>query len=119
MYVSDAGRHCSDAVNLASLVGGMGKWVAARLTDGKTDGNVYDSKSDAIKHAIINLKLLHESQAAYIKIPPGGMPPAEATRFLEVVRKLYSSGMRITDPDKDLIMPNTIEDYNIFMRNGK
>lgn len=116
MDVSEAGKRCSEAVNLAALVGGTGRWVAARLSTGETDGNVYDSKADAIKHAIINLKLLHESQAAYIQIPPGGMPAAEATRFLAVIRKLHAAGMRIIDPDASPIMPHTIEEFNIFMK---
>lgn len=116
MDISDAGKHCSDAVNLALALGGMGKWVAARLSDGKTDGNTYDTKADAVKHAIINHKLLHESQAAYIKIPPGGMPPEDASRYLLVVRKLYDNGMRIVDPDTTIVMPNTMEEFNNIFR---
>lgn len=113
MNGTDAGRHCSDAVNLALALGGVDKWIAVRLSDGKSDGNVYDLKSDAISHQ------LHEYQCAYIKIPPDGMPPEHATRFLNVNRKLYDNGMRIADPDRAPIMPHTIEEYNIFMRSGK
>lgn len=107
---ADAGRHCSDAVNLALELGGMGKWIAVRLSDGKTDGNIYDTKLQAIGHQ------LHEFQCAYIKIPPGGMVPEHGARFLEVNRKLYDKGMRIADPDKEAIMPFTSEDYSIFRR---
>jgi hypothetical protein len=106
----DAGQHCADAVNLALSLGGKGKWIAIRLSDGKSDGNIYDYKQQAINHQ------LHEFQCAYVKIPPGGMQVDEAVRYLNVNRKLYDKGMRIADPDAGVIMPHTIEDYNIFMR---
>lgn len=108
--MSDAGRRCADAVNLALSLGGVNKWVAARLSDGGTDGVVYDTKADAIRHQ------LHEFQCAYIRIPPDGMTSDHATRFLAVNRKLYDKGMRIADPNHEPIMPRTNEDYNIFMR---
>lgn len=114
--VTDAGRHLAEAVNLASIVGGAGKWVAARISDGKTDGNVYDTKGDALKHARINLRILHETQCVYVKIPIGGMPDKEATDYIAVNRKLYEGGMRIIDPDREVIMPYTNEEFNMFMR---
>ena len=113
LSLKDAGKHCSDAVNFAALMGGTGKWVAARLSDGKTDGNVYDTKADAIRHQ------LHEFQCAYIKIPPGGMPAEDAARYLDVNRILYENGMRIADPDASPIMPHTMEEYNVFRRMRK
>ena len=111
LAVTEAGKHCSEAVNLATFLGGTGKWIAVRMSDGKTDGNIYDTKSDAIRHQ------LHEFQCAYIKVPLGGMPASHATRFLAVNRKLYDAGARIADPDAEVIMPYTKEEYtNIFTR---
>lgn len=107
---TDAGRHCADAVNLALEIGGLGKWIAVRLSDGKSDGNIYDTKDEAIRHQ------LWEFQCAYIKIPPGGMQREHGARFLEVNRKLYDKGMRIADPDREAILPFTSEDYSIFRR---
>jgi len=114
--LSDASRRLSDAVNLASIIGGTGKWIAARLTDGKTDGNVYDTKADAIRHARINLRILHETQCVYVKIPIGGMPHNEAADYIAITRKLYDGGMRVIDPDRSVVMPYTNEEYNIFMK---
>lgn len=108
--MNDRGKHCADAVNTALLLGGVNKWVAVRMSDGKSDGAIYDTKRDAIRHQ------LHEYQCAYIKIPPGGMSVDHADRYLNVHRKLYDNGMRIADPDHEPLMPNTVEDYNIFMK---
>lgn len=116
MNVTDEGRRCSEAVNTALMLGACGKWVAVRLSDGRSDGGMYDTKKDAIRLAPWDLNLLHETQAVYIKVPPGGMPPEEATAFLEVNRKLYSAGMRLADPDLEVIMPYTKEDINLFLR---
>lgn len=107
---ADAGRHCSEAVNLALLLGGVGKWVAIRLSDGKSDGNIYDTKADAIRHQ------LHEFQCAYVKVPPDGMQPDHGARYLEVNRKLYDKGLRIADPNREAILPFTMEEYNIFRK---
>lgn len=110
MKAIDAGQHCADAVNLALSLGGQGKWIAIRLSDGKSDGNLYDYKREAIKHQ------LHEFQCAYIKIPPGGMTKQDAIQYLGVMRKLYDKGARLADPDKSVVMPHTMEDYSLFMR---
>lgn len=113
MNVTDAGRNCADAVNLALVLGGIDRWVAPRMSDGKTDGAIYDTKADAIRHQ------LHEYQCAYIQIPPGGMTPEHATRFLMVMRKFYDAGMRIADPVASPIMPNTIEEFNNIFVKGR
>jgi hypothetical protein len=116
MHVTQAGRHCSDAVNLALLLGGERKWVAVRLSDGKSDGAIYDTKADAMKHCPQSLKLLHETQAVYIQVPYDGMTPEDGTGYLAVNRKLYDGGMRLTDPNRTPIMPHTKEEFNLFMR---
>lgn len=91
---SDAARRCSDAVNLALIgqAGAAGRWIAVRLSDGGSDGVLYDQKSDAVRHQ------LHESLCAYIKIPPDGMTPRLAEVFLKFNRQLYDAGMRMQDP---------------------
>lgn len=92
-HVTDEGRRLSDAVTAARLLGGEGRWIAARLSDGGTDGAVYDTRADAVRHQ------LHETLCAYVKIPPGPMPPAEATAFLALNRRIYDAGYRLSDPD--------------------
>jgi hypothetical protein len=106
---SDAARRCSDIVNthLVANRANAGKWVAIRLSDGGSDGVLYDTRPDAIRHQ------LHETQCAYVCIPPTGMPPKDAEAFLAFNRKLYDAGFRMPDPvqpNREIIMPTRIED---------
>jgi hypothetical protein len=93
---SDAARHCSDAVNLhVSALGwdAVKKWVAVRLSDGKSDGVLYDSKRAAIQHQY------HEQQCAYVCIVPGGMNPCAAESYMRMSRMAYDAGATWIDPD--------------------
>lgn len=93
----DAARRCSDIVNQAlvdDFDGNVGRWVAIRLSDGGSDGVIYDTKSDAVAHQ------LHETTCAYVRIPPSGMPPRDARSFLRSTRAFYDAGMRFSDPDR-------------------
>lgn len=85
------------------------KWVAVRLRDGKSDGVLYDSKREAVRHQS------DEKLCAYINVPPNGMTPCRAESFLATMRRLYDAGWRLTDPDSttggpDLIPRTTFED---------
>ena len=98
---SDAARHCADAVNLHVAVDAhhaIGKWVAVRLSDGKSDGVLYDDKATAVRFQ------LHETMCAYICIPPGGMTVEDAESYLRSMRQLYDAGYRLADPDKHVAM---------------
>lgn len=98
----DAARRCSDAVTFQLTVHGenaFGKWLAVRLIDGSSDATLYDTKADAVRHQF------HEQLCAYICIPPTGMPVEDAQTYLEVNRKLYAGGMRLSDPDRQVQMP--------------
>jgi hypothetical protein len=89
--VSDAARRASDAVNLALLAdreGNVGRWIALRLSDGGSDGVVYDR----VEHAA-NAQL-HYQLCMYVRIPPGGMPPREAEGALAYHRAVYDAGHR-------------------------
>lgn len=101
---SDAARRCSDTINthlLADREGNVGRWVAIRLSDGGSDGVVYDERADAIRHQ------LHETQCAYVFITPDGMGYREAEIFLQYNRRLYDAGMRMPDPHRSSPMPIT------------
>lgn len=98
--ISEAGRHLSDAVREAHTRGGEGRWIAARLEDGRTDGVLYDTKADAVR-----LTGNRGDDHAYLRVPPGQMPPAEATGWLDLHRRMYAAGMDLRDPDRDVIMP--------------
>lgn len=103
--VSDSGKRCSDVIRLHILAGKAGHWAAIRLSDGGSDGIAYETKARAVYYQ------LHESQCAYICIPPDDMSPASATRFLEINRNLYDAGFRMTDPDSQLmpVLPQRID----------
>lgn len=93
---SDAARHASDAVNLhlaAIKFDAVGRWVAVRLMDGHSDGTLYDTKREAVRHQ------LWERLCAYVCIPPTGMTACQAESFLAMNRRLYSAGFRLVDPD--------------------
>jgi hypothetical protein len=109
---SDAARHACDAVNLHISALGFDacrKWVAVRLRDGRSDGVLYDSKRDAVRHQY------DEKLCAYVCIPPNGMTPCRAESFLSTMRRLYDAGWRLVDPDAsdggpDLIPRSAFED---------
>lgn len=100
--LTDAGRRLSEIVTLAIMGGHARRWIAARLSDGGTDGVIYDSHADALRHQ------LHWRQCAFVSIPLDHMGVAEASDFLRICRELYDRGVRIADPDnpeKHLILP--------------
>ena len=101
---SDAARRASEAVNTALLAGGGGKWVAIKLHDGRSDGVIYDRKRDAVRFQ------LHETMCMYLKVPLDGLQPGDAERLLEIHRKLYDAGMRLSDPDQEIGVPYGRED---------
>lgn len=103
---SDAARRLSDAVTLhltASGANAAGQWIAARLSDGGTDGVLYPDKATAVRHQ------LHETQCAYVQIPITGMPYQEAEIYLAFNRKLYENGYRMPDPSHHIHMPQTLK----------
>lgn len=112
--VSDAAKRCSNTVQLQVALGNFGKYVAIRLSDGGSDDVLYDTRIDAIRHQ------LHERQCAYIKIPPTGMPPEHAERYLAIYRGLYDRGIYFDDPrGQDVITPINLEQLNAAYRQLK
>jgi hypothetical protein len=114
--LADIGKRASSVINLHVVSGAVGKWAALRLSDGGSDGIAYDTRRDAIKHQ------LHESLCCYVKVPPDGMPVADATRFILVNRAIYNAGFRLTDPDdpREPILPMTEEEIlGLLIREGK
>lgn len=71
-----------------------GRWVAIRLSDGGSDGTLYDSKKDATRFQ------LHEKQCAYICVPPfAAISAKELGEFLDVNEMIYNAGGRLSDVD--------------------
>lgn len=97
-WPADAHR-ASDIIRLHILCGNAGRYCAIRLSDGGSDGAVYDTRAEAIRHQ------LHERQCAYVKIPADDMSPAAAASYLRTVRGLYDAGVPLADPDREIMMP--------------
>lgn len=107
----DAGRRASDIIN--GLITAhpwddiKDKFVAIHIADGSSDGNIYDTKADAVRHQT------HEQQYAYVAFCNlvGGATPKEMAIFLKFNRDAYLAGMRLIDPDNqknpvnDLLIP--------------
>lgn len=95
----DAGKRASDCVNMHRTFGDWDeiqtKWLAFKLEDGSSDGVLYDSKKDAVKHQF------HEQLCAYVcfKNLVAGSTPDEMTIFLQFTRNAYKAGFRLPDPD--------------------
>jgi hypothetical protein len=108
----DSARRMADTVNLhwqAQQWDAVGKWVAIRLSDGGSDNVLYPTKGEAVRHQF------HEFWCAYVRIIRDQMSVCEAQTMLEVSRRAYDAGMRLTDPDarnggRDLLLSNRVEE---------
>lgn len=111
----DSAKRLSDIVNNLAIAYPPGEiincWIAVRLSDGGTDGVLYDTRRDAVRHQI------DEKQCAYLSLfhAPGGMDTRAAHDFLKYHRDAYRAGFRLPDPDHphgglDFCMPITHED---------
>ena len=110
---SDAARRLSDTYRLHRLAAGMdaiGQWFAARLDDGSSDGVLYATRRDAVRHQHHN-----EQFYAFVAIGPWDTDVCEAEAFIQMNRSLYDAGLRLSDPDhvsggREVIQRATRED---------
>lgn len=116
---TDAAKRLSDTHRLHKSALGqlaIGRWFACALADGTTDGVLYDSKRDAVRHQHHN-----EQFYAFVCVNPGDCTPCEAEEYLHINRMLYSRGIRMTDPDHahggpDIVQRSTVEDQRSLVR---
>ncbi len=98
-------------------------YLAVRLSDGGSDGKLYATKQEAVRHQ------LHEQLCAYYSFrnaPTGfsALPMKgwrEAAIFLAFNRAAYDAGFRLVDPDHfnggpDLVMPSSSEHLHNQLR---
>jgi hypothetical protein len=98
VIVTDAAKRMADQIN--GRIAFSNSWeirncyMAFRLDDGSTNGTLYDSKPDAIRHT-------DEKQHAYFCIRQGlaGVSPLDCQIFLNVHRWAYNNGVPFADPD--------------------
>lgn len=95
----------------------VNSWIAVRLSDGGTDGNLYDTRLDAVRHQA------HENQCAYLSLRAAisGMTEQEAYVYLKFHEHAYDAGYRFTDPERpnggmDMQIPLTHEDVHSQIR---
>lgn len=105
----DTARRCADAHNLhlhAEKTDAIGRYIAVRLSDGGSDGILYDKWVDAVRHQ------LHRDQCAYVCIQPDLMTVAEAAAFIRFNRAARDAGLPMADPDvhREVIVPTRRED---------
>lgn len=97
MPPSDAAKRVADQYALHRIgdpENSIGKFFAVRLSDGSSDGVLYDTRRDAVRHQ-------HHDEMfyAFVQIGPWPMTAAEADVFLNVHRRMYLKGIRFADPD--------------------
>lgn len=97
--VTDDGRRLSDAHEAARVAGGVSRWLAVRLSDGGTDGQVYDERPDAVKYG--------GDHCFYVQVQPGPMPPADGSGLLELHRRAKAAGFDFTDPAQTPMRPTS------------
>lgn len=106
----DAGRRLSDAITLhlsaataqGDMFAAVGRWVAAKLEDGSTDGILYETKDEAVRGQSL------PKICCYVKIPPDGMPAHDALRYIQINR----------NPMIDTTSPEHIINPFIFKRHS-
>ena len=91
--LKDAGKRMSDALNAQLIFHGMSgvfRWMAFKLDDGSSDGTVYDTREDAIKHQKF------ETQCWYEQILPSGAgySPDVCAMTIQYARVAYDAGFR-------------------------
>jgi len=110
---TDESKRAADQCNLHIAAIGLDavrKWVAIRLSDGGSDGTLYDRKQEAVRHQA------DEFLCAYMCIPPSGVTACMAESFMRTSRMAYDAGFRLPDPDavhggKDIIPRLNVEDH--------
>lgn len=78
----------ADILNGHVTAGHTGRIVAIRLSDGGSDGVLYDNRRDAIRHQ------LHETLCDYIPLKPVSYSPFECFWRLSETRARYDAGWR-------------------------
>lgn len=97
----DAAKRIADALNV--YLNGLrnhlwelrDKWMAFKLSDGTSDGQLYDSKRDAVRHQDNEFQCLY---ICFVNIMGGATAP-EVVRVLNFTRDAYDAGFRLADPD--------------------
>lgn len=100
----DAAARLRDAVNMHLAAQGddaHGKYIAVRLADGSSDGNLYDTRRDAARHQV------DDPWCFYVKVCVGGMQITEAWVVLTYARQAKRRGVVFSE--EEVILPQRLE----------
>lgn len=113
VVVTDAAKRMCDIINARIVFTPVDElsrgWMAFRLSDGGSDGALYDSRRAAISHQT------NEFLCAYFSFRSclGGANAKDCQLFLDMHRHVYDNGGRLADPEApDLMMPLARPIYN-------
>jgi hypothetical protein len=116
VIVTDSAKRMSDHINGMITAHASHLWdlknsyMAFRLEDGWSDGALYDTKQDAIRHTD------HKKFAYFcFRNAMGGANPKDCQIFLNIHRHAYEHGGQLADPDRanggpDHIMSTAVHD---------
>lgn len=97
--LKDAAKRMSDTVNLYLTTHGWEAikhcFIAFRLSDGTTDGAIYDNRKDAVRHQ------RDEFQCYYFSFRDchAHTTPREMAIIMQFAREAHDAGFRLPDPD--------------------
>lgn len=99
----DAGRRAADIINAKYAVYDwsdlQNQYMAIRISDGGSDGVLYETFRDAVRHQI------NEQQCYYVcfrNLGPAGAVAREMSILLDFARKAYAAGIKFVDPDAQM-----------------
>lgn len=104
----DAAARMRDAINLHVVALALGArerhlcWVAINLSDGRSDGNLYDSRADAVRHT------QNKSRGwAYLKVGAERMGERESIIVLQMFRRAFERGVIFAE--EEVVVPQLSE----------
>lgn len=115
VVVTDAARRAYDIirayVHFVPFEERVRSWVALRLADGGSDGTLYESRREAVRHQSDEKLCAYFS---YRNAPNGFASQKDAQLYMDYHRMTYDQGHRLPDPDDrhggpELIMPTARE----------
>lgn len=112
----DAANRMRDAVNLHVVAGTLGirerhlQWLAIRLEDGRSDGEVYETRKDAVRHTMNKSKGWF-----YVKVGVDSMGEREAIIVLQQARQAFAKG--VVFAEEEVITPMLSELLKPFIPN--
>ena len=114
MYDSRKVKITDAAKRMAGIVNAMltfhqpwelrSKVMAFRLSDGGSDGAIYDTKQDAVRHQLDEYRCCY----LYFRNCMGGLSALDAQIFLDFNRQAHDAGLHMPDPDSRTGGPDPI-----------